>query len=271
MLFNTGLFSKTHNLSKIAFCLDTDFKIHGMSDEVSARYIHKIQSSADYDLFEFIKQQGFACLTSIVKDKPEQTLTFIGKGNVQLRCSLVQKTRESGVTGFIMVFVEMILDDGRITKYPNVDIDQEQWLWIKQKNSLSSGVFSTEYAHLDIAGQKVLIVDDDLLSSHALSETLKQFGLQVDCVSDFQSAKTKPLNDYDFIMIDYAIPDAKESLCLVKYIHYHCQKSIAMILISADNIDTQINDFFDKGIKGFIKKPVDQRHLMDLLQKEIVI
>lgn len=114
---------------------------------------------------------------------------------------------------------------------------------------------------------KVLIVDDSKFSRAVLAESLTQGGCEV--VGEADSIKTlievyqssKP----DIVTMDIAMPGADGFECSKEILKH--DRNAKIILVSSMMDDESVADAKRIGIKGYIQKPVEDEHLLEIINK----
>ncbi len=115
---------------------------------------------------------------------------------------------------------------------------------------------------------QLLLVDDDKSLLRLLTIRLEGEGYQVTAVEDGQSALKKLQNDsYDVVLSDLRMPGL-DGLSLFEEI-MGIRKDIPVILMTAHGTISDAVSATQRGVFGFLPKPVDHDELRTLLQKAL--
>ena len=115
---------------------------------------------------------------------------------------------------------------------------------------------------------QLLLVDDDKSLLRLLTIRLEGEGYQVTAVEDGQSALKKLQNDsYDVVLSDLRMPGL-DGLSLLEEI-MGIRKDIPVILMTAHGTIADAVSATQRGVFGFLPKPVDHDELRTLLQKAL--
>ena len=115
---------------------------------------------------------------------------------------------------------------------------------------------------------QLLLVDDDKSLLRLLTIRLEGEGYQVTAVEDGQSALKKLQNDsYDVVLSDLRMPGL-DGLSLFEEI-MGIRKDIPVILMTAHGTIADAVSATQRGVFGFLPKPVDHDELRTLLQKAL--
>ena len=119
-----------------------------------------------------------------------------------------------------------------------------------------------------LQGRKVLLVDDDMRNTYALSKKLMQVGLKVDIAANGQIAVDKMKEDAEFelVIMDIMMPvmDGYEaSRQIRKMAHY---ANIPILAITAKAMPEDRDKCLQAGASEYITKPIDFNQLLSLLR-----
>lgn len=111
---------------------------------------------------------------------------------------------------------------------------------------------------------RALLVDDHLLFGQGLKYLLEDLdpALECDIVSSIASAVAKP-GPYDFVLLDYSLPDSKGSTGLQRVLQAHEESTV--IILSGDTRPCLVEELVELGASGFIPKSSDTPTLMKAL------
>ncbi len=107
---------------------------------------------------------------------------------------------------------------------------------------------------------KILLADDDEVFLMTAADTLRDIGLQPDCVKDGESAiaavkeKRKAAQDYPLIIIDWKMPDM-DGIEATRKIRAEVGEEVSIIVISAYAPEEIRDAALAAGANGFICKP----------------
>jgi diguanylate cyclase (GGDEF)-like protein len=115
---------------------------------------------------------------------------------------------------------------------------------------------------------RVLIIDNDLHSAGRLARALKCMGLQVEEASDSRLALEKlhtGCDDFDLIFIEQRMP-AFSGIDILKDIQSSNCKSCVICMANKPDL-TSVVSAMQEGAFSFITKPVERKHLRDIVHK----
>ena len=115
---------------------------------------------------------------------------------------------------------------------------------------------------------KVLVVDDDENATHELSDTLRQFGIEVLEANDALTALHMAYSDHciQVVVTDLRMPGAG-GLELISKLQKPLTRELDTIVISGEGIMSDVQEAMKYGATAFLSKPVDIQELMDALKK----
>jgi diguanylate cyclase (GGDEF)-like protein len=115
---------------------------------------------------------------------------------------------------------------------------------------------------------RVLIIDNDLHSAGRLARVLKGMGLQVEEASDSMLALEKLRaggDEFDLIFIEQRMP-ARSGIDILKDIQSSNCKSCVICMTNKPDL-TSVVSAMQEGAFSFITKPVERKHLKEIVQK----
>ncbi len=122
----------------------------------------------------------------------------------------------------------------------------------------------------DYAGIKILVADDDPISSMAVEELLKEQGAVVFCAANGQKVldyvKKEPL---DIILMDICMPVMNGIEVTGKIRGELCISNIYIFALTAGSLKSEIDKCMKAGMDGFISKPVGKKELFSMLDRLI--
>nr|WP_129410124.1 sigma-54 dependent transcriptional regulator [Marinitoga lauensis] len=110
---------------------------------------------------------------------------------------------------------------------------------------------------------KILIVEDDKNSAYILKQFLEKKKYDVDMVYDLKSVKE--LNQYDIALLDMILPDGKGTEKISEYIKINPYLKVIIMTGFGDVQDAVYS--MKSGAFDFIKKPIDLKRLMFIIEK----
>ncbi len=123
----------------------------------------------------------------------------------------------------------------------------------------------------DLAGKKVLLVEDNDLNREIALEVLKGFDLKVDTENNGQTAierlKKSSINEYDVILMDVQMPVMDGYEATRKIRELGIQTPIYALTANAFEEDKQ--NALESGMDGHIAKPFDAKKLYEVLTEAI--
>lgn len=114
---------------------------------------------------------------------------------------------------------------------------------------------------------KILVVEDEKPTADMITTFLKRKGFEVDVAYDLLSGMEKRGSDYDIVLLDILLKDAK-SFPLLKKIKEESPKT-AVIMVSGHDTDVNIAEAKKLGADWFIAKPVMSEYLESFLLSKI--
>jgi len=121
----------------------------------------------------------------------------------------------------------------------------------------------------------ILAVDDHLNNLLLIRKQLKPYGIQVDTASCGQEAMEKIISmdekdlHYDLILMDHMMPgmDGIETMKAIKNNERYV--NIPIIVLTANALRGMREFYLEQGFTDFIAKPVDQKTLNEVIQKQL--
>lgn len=184
-------------------------------------------------------------------------------------------------TGLGMGITKKLLDimDGKIKIESQVGVGTKVKIRIpfeKLDSSLAykDNVKPKDYA-LDFKGKRILLTEDNDLNAEIAIEILKEAGFQlerasdgVECVSMLCKAEA---NYYDLILMDIQMPylDGYMATAKIRLLDDKKKASIPIIAMTANVFEEDRKKAVEKGMNGFISKPVDINKLFETLSQII--
>lgn len=118
---------------------------------------------------------------------------------------------------------------------------------------------------------KVLVIDDDHVSSEMVSNALKKYKYDVDTADDVQKAiKLTQEQNYAVIITDKNMPDTqggdKGGMEILKYIKMHLPSAEVIMLTAYGSIESAI-EAMKHGAFDYVAKPLDHKELKDKIER----
>ncbi len=125
----------------------------------------------------------------------------------------------------------------------------------------------SELKSVDITGRKILVVDDDLRNTYALSKVLKEQGLSVTLADNGKLAleKLQQDEDIDLVLMDIMMPvmDGYEAM---KHIREKISRSVPIIALTAKAMAADRDKCIEAGANDYMAKPVDVNNLLSMVK-----
>lgn len=123
----------------------------------------------------------------------------------------------------------------------------------------------------DVAGKKLLIVDDNLINLKVASRLLKEYQVEIDQATSGQECidKIKNGQKYDLILLDDMMPKMSgvETLKKLKQIEGF---SIPTIAFTANAITGMKEKYLNEGFNDYLSKPIQKEELSVILRKFLI-
>ncbi|MGN1249275.1 MAG: response regulator [Candidatus Spyradocola sp.] len=182
--------------------------------------------------------------------KPIIILTAYDWSNIE------EEAREAGVTGFCTkpLFMtelrELLTRPESLNKTP-----------------------AAEEPHVDYAGKKLLLVEDNELNQEIAAEILKGMGFAVDVEADGVTAvermRSAAPGDYDLILMDIQMPhmDGYEATRRIRQLPDPAVANIPILAMTANAFEDDRQEALAAGMNGHIAKPIEVPKLEAMLRK----
>lgn len=146
-----------------------------------------------------------------------------------------------------------------------VQIPQKISKMINDNKELEKDIVKKE---INLAGKKILIVDDNLLNIKVATRTLSHFNLDIDSVDSGDAAinKVKSGIKYDLILMDIMMPEKSGETTLkeLKEIEGFNTKVIAL---TADALIGSKEKYLSEGFIDYLAKPFTKEQIKEKLEK----
>lgn len=182
-------------------------------------------------------------------------------------------------TGLGMSIVKKLLDlmggtidiDSKFGEGTSVTFTLELENFEQEENEISQETMLV--AAKDIAGKKVLLVEDNEMNREIAIDILEEQGIIVDSAEDgavaVEMLKNNPPFTYNLVLMDIQMP-YMDGYTATKEIRNLPDKDIANIPIAAMTANTFEEDrkkAVEAGMNGYITKPIEIKKLIELLSK----
>jgi PAS domain S-box-containing protein len=123
---------------------------------------------------------------------------------------------------------------------------------------------------LPIQGAKILLVEDNIVNQEIANEILKRSGLVVTIANNGKEAVDKVKeSEYDLVLMDLQMPEMNgfEATKIIK--SDPSLKDLPILAMTANVMKHDVKKCMDAGMNGHIAKPIDTKHLFEMLVKWI--
>ncbi len=121
---------------------------------------------------------------------------------------------------------------------------------------------------IDLAGVKVLIVDDHSTNRLILCETFRTWGAQVTDVSSGKAALDillgahEPRQDYDILLLDCRMPEMNGFQVVEQLNKSPDRKDLTVVMMTSNHWADDIARTYDLGLGGYLIKPIRRADLL---------
>lgn len=122
----------------------------------------------------------------------------------------------------------------------------------------------------DYGGNRVLLVDDNMINLEIASELLKPFGMETDCViSGKEALAIVQEKEYQLIFMDHMMPemDGIQTLKAIRKLEGGRYRDIPIIALTANSTTDAQEMFAAEGFDDFLSKPIDMGRMQEILRK----
>lgn len=117
---------------------------------------------------------------------------------------------------------------------------------------------------------KVLVAEDNLINQKVARKLLESEGFEVDLVDNGLDAVKAVENDnYDVVLMDLQMPemDGYEATSAIRKMENTTGDHIPIIALTASTLEKDKEISLNKGMDGYVTKPVDKNQLMEALKR----
>jgi CheY-like chemotaxis protein len=142
-------------------------------------------------------------------------------------------------------------------------------------NFARKGSADVKPARAKLPGARVLVVGGAETDLDAARESLKPYGMRVDCVTSGRSAVKsirEGMAEYDAVFMDQNMPDidgVEAARIIREDIGTRHAKNIPLIALSADALDGAEKIFLERGFQALLAKPMDTVELDEIVNQWI--
>ena len=132
-----------------------------------------------------------------------------------------------------------------------------------------------ENAGIDLAGCRVLLVEDNEINAEIAQMILSKYGIEVDRAGNGQNGaeqvQRKGSGYYDAVLMDIQMPvmNGYEATKAIRALDGEYYKTLPIIAMSANAYDDDVKACLAAGMNAHIAKPYDPDDLLKLLQTQI--
>jgi len=183
-------------------------------------------------------------------------------------------TRKYGGTGLGLAIAQRLvgLMEGRIQV--ESELNKGSKFIFTAKFELASGTFARHPGGVpDLAGLRVLVVDDNATNREILRETVSSVGAEVEEAESGQEALAKVRSaleggrPFRIILLDMRMP-AMDGLEVAIRIHREIQKDAPLIImLSSDDVNPQLVRLRKSGLEAYLIKPITRRELFEAISR----
>ena len=148
-------------------------------------------------------------------------------------------------------------------------------LRIKVKNSPVPVSFDMDEALDQLAGQTILLVEDNEINMEIETEILEGLGFRIEQATDGTIAVEKMQNakpgDYSLILMDIQMPvmNGREATRAIRRLSDETLSHIPIIALSADAFESDRRKSIESGMDAHLSKPIDIPLLLETIAKTI--
>lgn len=124
-----------------------------------------------------------------------------------------------------------------------------------------------EYVPPNLAGKKILIVDDNDINIVVATSMLEQANIDVDTANDGTQAIIKiEKNNYDLVLMDYQMPimDGIEATKRLRTLGYN----LPIVAMTAAGFQEDVDAYYQAGMNGVVIKPFQLEQLLEAVQEQ---
>lgn len=223
---------------------------------VSAKELNKINSQNNYQIQFAVRDTGIGI--------PSEKMNRLFKPFTQIDASM---TREYGGTGLGLAISKRLSEimDGRMWVESTPQVGSTFYFTIVAQSAPSPGVIHLENIQADIAGKRLLVVDDNATNRKLLTRQVQKWGIVV-LTAESGLEALELINSgehFDMAIVDMRMPQM-DGLTLAK--HIHCipgYEQFPIVISSSVDIVTQQLMAAKSEFVAVLTKPIKQSQLYD--------
>ncbi len=128
----------------------------------------------------------------------------------------------------------------------------------------------TEEEILQIAGARVLVVEDEAINKIYIVNYLKEQGMEVDTAKNgIEALEKMNANNYDVVLMDIRMPKMNGIEATEKFRSTEQKGHLPIIALSAHSYRQDIDNCINAGMDDYITKPVQNRELLTKISSHI--
>jgi CheY-like chemotaxis protein/two-component sensor histidine kinase len=133
-----------------------------------------------------------------------------------------------------------------------------------------------DFEHMDLAGKRVLLVEDNELNAEIAKEILEMTGLAVDLADDGSVAvdmvRDSEDHPYDLILMDIQMPrmNGYDAARAIRNLGCDYGRSVPIIAMTANAFAEDVQAALSAGMNEHIAKPLDMKALAGVLNRWVV-
>ena len=117
---------------------------------------------------------------------------------------------------------------------------------------------------INLQGVRILSLDDNILDSRLLEETLRDSGVVLDITTSAEEALKKlSREEYDVVFIDHMLPGV-DGITLLKLLRekHVCDKT-PVIAVTGNTVSSAKENYLKAGFSGYVAKPVNRHAVLE--------
>ncbi len=120
---------------------------------------------------------------------------------------------------------------------------------------------------IDLAERKILLVDDDLRNTYALSKVLKNYGMEINIADNGALAleKIDQGKHFDLILMDIMMPEM-DGYEAMRRIRSDFASNVPIIALTAKAMSDDREKCIEAGANDYLAKPVDMEQLLTMIK-----
>ncbi len=185
-------------------------------------------------------------------------------------------TRMYGGTGLGLSISKAIVEmmGGRIT-VKSVYGEGSQFSF-KIPFPIDKNAVEQNYDTTSLSGKRALIIDDIATNQHVLTEQLRNWNIQADCVNDgVEALRNLKLNyenntPYDIILLDYLMPGMNGQELATMINRSDTLSGTPIIMLSSCDQPISNDEMSEIGIRAYLMKPVREKRLYKTILETLI-